>query len=504
MSEPELAYMTGNNEDFDLPRWQTHNFQDTLSSTAQAAQAAQQGGFTNSLYNPAPPPQSQLQSQAGTSPHRLPPIISAHHSASTQSGASRQARISQILDEEQQLGQGPHQFLSAGQTQLSRSASLGGGIGGAASGALGRTGVLSSRIRRNHPPDDLESAFTTDNAQGSASPRHHQHQPPIPSSLYPSSVTFSQPQQPHMPSTPLSAHPTGTTTNVGELFHDAQQFPNQNPGPRGRSQTFTEHGDSGRTARNKATNPSTPIHDPYSHIPAQGHGQFSPTTNYQYSNSGELQSAPPYPYHSSQSQPHVKTEPVSTPLTSPYTGHMPLPPPQPAGQSSSNYSPSYPMDTSSPGPSGSSQNSPHHLTSHSQPRQHSVSTPNTPFSSNTSHSPQPNPGQYFGSVDQTAMAVELPHKRQTGFRRLRDHRDLQPYVNARPGGRRDDGTGVLLSVSGPCTLCYSMPELACLPAITTTHNEHHRHIPYLQPFLQIRIGAQPSTSTDEAQQTCSQ
>ena len=169
MSEPELAYMTGSNEDFDLPRWQTHNFQDTLSSTAQAAQAAQQAGFANSLYGSAPPPQSQHQSQAGNSGHRLPPpIINAHHSTSAQPGASRQARISQILDEEQQV---PHQFLSAGQTQLSRSASLGGGIGGGPSAPLGRTGVLSSRIRRNHPPDDLESAFTTENGPGSASPK---------------------------------------------------------------------------------------------------------------------------------------------------------------------------------------------------------------------------------------------------------------------------------------------------------------------------------------------
>lgn len=292
MSEPELAYMTGNNEDFDLPRWQTHNFQDTLSSTAQAAQAAQQGGFPNSLFNSAPPQQSQLQAQAGNSPHRLPPIISAHHSTSTQSGASRQARISQILDEEQQLGQGPHQFLSAGQTQLSRSASLGGGIGGGTSGALGRTGVLSSRIRRNHPPDDLESAFTTDNVHGSTSPRHQQHQSSIPTSLYPSSVTYSQSQQPHIPPAPLSAHSTGTT-NVGEIFHDAQQFPTQNPGTRARSHTFNEQGDSGRAARKKAPQSATPLLDPYTHMPTQAHGQFSSSTNYQYSSGAELQSAPP-------------------------------------------------------------------------------------------------------------------------------------------------------------------------------------------------------------------
>ena len=46
MSEPELlAYMSGTNDDFDLPRWHTQQSHDTLSSSAQAAQSAPQASY---------------------------------------------------------------------------------------------------------------------------------------------------------------------------------------------------------------------------------------------------------------------------------------------------------------------------------------------------------------------------------------------------------------------------------------------------------------------------
>ena len=50
MSEPELAYMTGSNDDFDLPRYAqdslaTYNDPPLSSSSAQAAHAAQQAAY---------------------------------------------------------------------------------------------------------------------------------------------------------------------------------------------------------------------------------------------------------------------------------------------------------------------------------------------------------------------------------------------------------------------------------------------------------------------------
>ncbi|KAI0312747.1 kinase-like domain-containing protein [Amylostereum chailletii] len=44
------------------------------------------------------------------------------------------------------------------------------------------------------------------------------------------------------------------------------------------------------------------------------------------------------------------------------------------------------------------------------------------------------------------MAVDPPAKRRaSGFRRIRDHRDLRPTVNPRPSGRRADSSGAFLS-----------------------------------------------------------
>jgi dual specificity protein kinase YAK1 len=37
-------------------------------------------------------------------------------------------------------------------------------------------------------------------------------------------------------------------------------------------------------------------------------------------------------------------------------------------------------------------------------------------------------------------------RRASGFRRVRDSRDLRPYVNTQPAGRRIDANGVVLSV----------------------------------------------------------
>ncbi len=91
MSEPELlAYMSGTNEDYDLPRWHTQIPHDSLSSSAQAAQSAAQA--SSYLFSQ---PSSQVQPpNSSTASARLPAV---HQSP----GSSRQPRIAQLLDEDQ-------------------------------------------------------------------------------------------------------------------------------------------------------------------------------------------------------------------------------------------------------------------------------------------------------------------------------------------------------------------------------------------------------------------
>ena len=159
--------MSGTNDDFDLPRWHTQQPHDALSSSAQAAQSAAQASSYN-LYGQGPPPLA-----GGVSASRLPAI----HQSPT--GPSRQPRITQLLDEDQQYAMNASPYLSPG-TTLSRSTSLGGA-------------AITARGRRHHMQDDLEGAFSADPNSGSRQPIHGlpQH---AQNSLYPSSVSYHQPQ----------------------------------------------------------------------------------------------------------------------------------------------------------------------------------------------------------------------------------------------------------------------------------------------------------------------
>ncbi len=161
MSEPEL-YMPDTNESFDLPRWQTQVV-DPISS-AQTAHAVQ----TPYLYSGPPPPPPQGSSQR----------MQAVHQGQT---PTRQPRISQLLEQEQQMSPGLSAYSTGGQSQLSRSTSLGGSAGG---------NLASARIRRHHPSDDIEGAFTTENPS-MVGPRQ---QPPLAHNSFYSSVGGYQPQ----------------------------------------------------------------------------------------------------------------------------------------------------------------------------------------------------------------------------------------------------------------------------------------------------------------------
>ncbi|OBZ67161.1 Dual specificity protein kinase YAK1 [Grifola frondosa] len=376
--------------DFDLPRWHNQALHDGgLSSSAQAAQSAAQASYMYSQAPPLPPP------PAGTQSSRIhqPP-----------SGSSRQPRINQLLDEDQQFGTGslPPYSPNGG---LGRSLSLG-----------GATGTSSSRGRRHHMQDDLEGAFNVD---GDTNQRH------TPQSLYPPSIAYQT-------SSAGSANTTGSASNAADPYQDAY-FAGTGVHTPKRSHTQHDAGSS-RALRSphRAPNQAAPIVDPYS-----PQHYTSPSSNsYPYSPSAEHRSFPAATYQShSRSQSQVKGEPMSPPIPPPaYSPH--------AGAQPSLYSPGYPMDTTSPAPS-SSQN----LTAQRPARQTSISQPATPLS--FGHNAQNSQGsaQYAPPPpDYLPMAVEVPPKRRaTGLRRVRDHRDLRPFVNQHPQGRRMDAHGAYLS-----------------------------------------------------------
>ena len=388
MSEPELAYMTGTNEDFDLPRWHTQTVHDSLSSSAQAAQSAAQANY---LYNQAPPPPP-----AG----RLPPI---QQQQQPPSATSRQPRINQLLDEDHQFGVSSTPYSA---TSLARSLSLGGAPN-------------SSRGRRHHLQDDLEGAFHVD---GDTSQRQ------TPASLYPPSVAY------HAQQAAAGNNQVGSTAG-GDPYQDAY-FTGPNPHTPKRSQTQHESSSS-RAPRSPQRAPqSNNFLDPYS--PPQYNSSSS--NNYPYSPTSEGRSYTGGGGYSSQShsrsQSQAKVEAAMTPPIASGTYS-----PQSSGQPPL-YTGPYPMDTTSPAPSSNNNLTARH------PRQQSISQPTTPLSfSHAHHSPAPGNTQYFAQEHQP-MAVEPPppKRRASGLRRIRDHRDLRPFVNPQPTGRRVDASGMPLSV----------------------------------------------------------
>lgn len=405
MSEPELlAYMSGTNEDFDLPRWHTQPLHDGLSSSAQAAQSAAQASY---LYAPGPP---QPPPQASALPNRLPPI----HQSPT--GSSRQQpRITQILDEDQHYSMNPLAYPQG--NPLSRSASLGGGSSGASS---------SLRGKRHHLQDDLEGAFNVDSDPSQRQPQ--QGAQGASNSLYPSSM-------PYQSIGGASAQSTGSGGNAPDPYQDAY-FTNASSHLPKRSQTQHDPTTSSRPPRSPHRNAtgSNNLLDPYS--PAQNQYTSQSTGSYPYSPSSEHQRSfaqGTYSQSHSRSHSQVKGEQLS-PGVSPYS------PSQTTAASSTIYGQSYPMETTSPAP-------PQTLTAQRVPRQTSISQPATPLS--YGHSPQnaPSPAHFYGQDQAMAVEVAPPKRRPSGLRRIRDHRELRPVVNAQSSSRRLDANGGYLSVS---------------------------------------------------------
>lgn len=393
MSEPEL-YMPDTNESFDLPRWQTHV--DPLSSSAQAAHAAQ----VSYLYSGPPPPQSH----SASSPQRLPPL----HQAPT--GPSRQSRISQLLEQEQQIAP---QYTSSTQSQLARSASLGAGTGAI---------TAASRARRHHQPDDLEGAFSADN-QTMAGPRQ---QPQLSqNSFYSPSVGYQPQSMTGTLAANSSAAPSSNDSYSDMYYNGAATHPPK------RLQPSHDANAPSRTGRSPLRVPNTPtstsLLDPYSQ-----QSQYSPTTaTYSYGPAVDQRTHSSYQQSHSRNHSQVKTESATPPISSPYTS-------QSSGHPIGAYSSSYAMDTSSPHPPLQS-----HLTAQVSVRQNSISNPSTPLS--YMH-PTPGPGSHYYPQDQS-MVVDIPppKRRALGFRRVRTVHDLQPRLDVSPAGRRMGSDGVYLS-----------------------------------------------------------
>ncbi|KDR75192.1 hypothetical protein GALMADRAFT_226853 [Galerina marginata CBS 339.88] len=402
MSEPEL-YMPDTNDSFDLPRWQTQV--EPLSTSSQPVHPSQ----PSYLYSGPPPPPSQSSAQRMQSVHQA-------------QGPTRQPRISQLLEQEQALGSTLSPYSPGGQSQLTRSTSLGGSAGGNLSS--------SSRIRRHHQSDDLEGAFNADN-QGIAGPRQ---QPQLShNSFYSSGAAYQPPSLTGTGSVSSATSPSDPYSDMyynGSASHPPKRL---QPGQHDVNNVAASRG--GRSPLRVPNPPISASPLDYSHQP-----QYSPTTaSYPYGNAVEQRQHPVTYQSHSRNHSQVKAESLTPPMPSSYSsqsGNLNSSN-YSSGMSTSTYPASYSMDTSSPHPPMQP-----HLTAQTIGLKSSVSNPPTPLSYMHPNSSQ---GSHYYPQDQ-AMAVDPPPKRRApGFRRVRTVHDLQPRPDASPTGRRMGSDGAYLS-----------------------------------------------------------
>lgn len=378
-------------EDFDLPRWQTQDSSSISSPTHNHPSAPY-------LQYPPPPPPAANQQQRLQTLQQSP--TGTNQSGGGSPTSSRQPpRISQLLEQEQQQQSfaGSTPYSLSPHSTLNRSASLGGGT------------TSSSRNRRHHQPDDLEGAFHSDSVSGLSSPRSSGASQ-LQTSLYPSSVAYHQAQG----GTAGGGGSSSVTSPAAESSAYSDMYYSGAQGQHTPKRSLTTHDSStssrGAAGRSPAQNPS--LADSYAQ-----QSQYSPTTNSSFAT--PYPPPPPGAYHAhSRSHSQVKGEqPMTPPMASPYA------------PASNTLSPSY-SDSHNSSPSG-------------QPRGSSASTPNTPFPY-----PQTSQSPYYNQQSEQ-MQVDAPqHKRRaSGFKRVRDARDLRPVVNQQPAGRRMGADGTYLSVS---------------------------------------------------------
>ena len=363
--------MTGN-DDFDLPRWQT------------------QALDSNTSHSPyyAPPPQPLTTSR----------IPQNHQSPTT---STRQPRINQIVEEDNQFGVSPIQYSPG---SLSRSASM-------------NSASTNSRRRL-----DLEEASNVDSQRQFAGGSQH------PSSLYPSSV-------------PYPPQPSGNTAEAP--YHDV--YYNTSPShPPKRSQTQHDPATSGRSGRSPLRHgplSSQSTLDSYSSQQAQ----YSPTTTsggYNYPNQQQSQqqrSYNPTAYQQTHNRVHSNPEhpdtsytatPSQTPLSTGIVNNPAHLAPRSVRQNSSSV-PSSPLSFS------------HHSVGGMQEA--------------------PGNNHYYPQEPQPMMVEPTGKRKLIGFRRVRDASDLHPVTSRPPTGRRMDGNGIYLSVrtlASTSLACGALPGLS--------------------------------------------
>ena len=425
MSESEV-YMQDSNESYDLPRWQTQV--DPLSSTTQAPNVGQ----TSYLYPgpppppPLPAPQQRMQTVQGTAP------------------PTKQPRISQLLEQEQQYGPGISPYSSGGQNQLNRSASLGGSAGGS---------FASARLRRHHPPDDLEGAFNSD-SHNMVGPRQ---QPQLSHNyFYPPSVGYQ--------SQSLSSTGTANAASPSADTYSDMYYNSSTTNPPKRLQPGQQDSSANRGGRSPLRVPNTPISA--SPLDYSQQTQFSPTTSSSYSYGVDPRPHPTAYQTHNRSRSQIKTETATPPLSTSYSYGVDHPatypthtrdhsqvkaeiatPPVPTTYPSQTpinnytspiYSATYNMDTSSPHPPIQS-----HLNTQPIGIKTSLSTPSTPLSyvpASASH------GSHYYPQEQAMVVDPPPKRRPAGFRRIRTVHDLHPKLDAPNTGRRMAQDGTYLSV----------------------------------------------------------
>ena len=272
---------------------------------------------------------------------------------------------------------------------------------------LARSTSMNTGARGRRQPDDLERAYSSESQAPHGSSSRQQINP-----FYPSSVAY-QAASP--------AAPTHTSPAVdGYMYYGSSATPR-------RAQAHDRQSSPADPAQSP---PVMPQLDPY--VQPQQSPMFA-SANYSDYVTPTQQSSTNTAFSS-----QVKQEPTENDMrASPYLPQHPQAPTMPT-QPSANLSyttPSYPsMDTQVPQPQ---------LTVASPSRPSSHSTPNTPFSHPHGQLQQP----YYSVSHPDQMNVESHSRRRSiGFKRVRDAKDLRPYINHPASGRRVDHEGNQLSV----------------------------------------------------------
>jgi len=310
---------------------------------------------------------------------------------------------------------------------------------------IARSASLSTAGRARRQPDDLERAYASE----AQSPAMANNRGQMPNPFYPSSVAYQQTAN------------NSATTHAQTPVDGYNMFYGSGAQPSGRS-----HEGTNATANTPQQSQNIPQMNQYG----------------QQQQSSGLYNSPSYGDYSSPAAASVNQD--AEMRASPYV------PQQSQSQTMSSQSSAYNSSSSYPSMDTHPQLS---VTSPSS-RPPSHSNPATPFSMQHPQYYQPSPS------DQ--MNVEpSPGRRSVGFKRVRDARDLRPYVNPAPQGRRVGQSGQYLGVCSLIipVLCSTLtdrqlaqPLKALTTDITHTYNLCNKQFRYETAHNPRRVLTKPS------------